>query len=87
MEWFIPRGRQDFESEGALFSDDVIMTSLLLDFNPKKWGGASAPTPLPPAAYPPEWRRSWWVNEIFAPEVVLFSDDVIMTSLLLDFNS
>ena len=27
-------GRQDLQSEGALFSDDVIMTSLLLDFNP-----------------------------------------------------
>ena len=40
-------GRQDFQSEGALFNDDVIMTSLLLDFNPQKVGGAPPlPTPL-----------------------------------------
>ena len=36
--------------EGALFNDDVIMTSLLLDFNPKKWGGERPPCPS--AAYP-----------------------------------
>ena len=37
-------GRYDFQSEGVLFSDDIIMASLLLDFNQKS-GEARAPLP------------------------------------------
>ena len=47
-------GRQDFQSEGALFSDDVIMTSLLLELKPKKVG-VLAPYPAPPLPTPLQW--------------------------------